>query len=83
MDLSVIKEKLTVNLISNIEKDAIIKIGVFCGDNSYYNYVIVNNQGLATMSYDIPATWGDETITVAAYFKFTERDYVDYIKELL
>lgn len=75
LDLNVTNEKLTVNLISDIEKGAIIKIGIFCGDNSYYDYVTVNDKGQANMSYNIPATWGDEKVTVGAYLKFSEKGY--------
>lgn len=75
LDLNVHNERLTINLISDLEKDAIVKIGIFCGDNSVYDYITINNNGQASMYYDIPATWGDEKVTVGAYLKFSEKGY--------
>ena len=77
LDLSVTaKEVLNITLISDLEKGAIVKIGIWCGDNTEYKYINIDSNGQGNTSFNIPSTWGDEKIAVGAYLKFNEANYV-------
>lgn len=76
LDLTVSsKDELSMKLISNLEKDAIIKLGIFCGDNSSYIYAKTDSQGGLAEVIQIPETWGEQKVTVGAYLKFDEKGY--------
>lgn len=76
LDLTVsAKDELDMKLISNLEEGTIVKIGIFCGDNSNYIYSKVNSQGSLNEIFQIPETWGEQKVTVGAYLKFNEKGY--------
>lgn len=75
LDLSVNNEVLKVDLISDLVEGTIVKIGAFCGDDTYYTYMKINSKGQGSVTYEIPSTWGEELITVGAYLKFNEGGY--------
>ena len=77
LDLSVsANDTLSVKLMSSLEKGAIVKIGIFCGDNSEYKYITTDKDGKGDATFPIPSTWGDEKVTVGAYLKFDEPNYL-------
>lgn len=75
LDLTVNNENLKINLISNLPENAVVKIGIFCGDDSQYVYLKTDKEGTGITNFEIPATWGEEKIIVGAYLKFNEEGY--------
>ena len=76
LDLSVSKnDTLTIKFISNLEEGSVVKLGIFCGDNSNYSYQTIDSTGTFNGSFQIPATWGEQKVTVGAYLRFDEKGY--------
>lgn len=73
LDLKVSSDEvLNIKMISNLEERAVVKLGIFSGDNSKYLYSKVNKDGTFETSFKIPETWGDPNVLVGAYLKFNE-----------
>jgi len=73
LDLKVSSDEvLSIKMISNLEERAVVKLGIFSGDNSKYLYSKVNKDGTFETSFKIPETWGDPNVLVGAYLKFNE-----------
>lgn len=76
LDLSVSKnDTLSIKFISDLEEGAIVKLGIFCGDNSNYSYQKIDSTGTFNGTFQIPATWGEQKVTVGAYLRFDESGY--------
>ena len=69
-------DKLEINLISDILKDAIIKFEIYCGDEKAIVYSTVNEKGQAHSNFNIPESWSNPEIQVIAYMRFDENDYI-------
>lgn len=84
LDLQVTNEKIDIKFISDLPENTIVKLGIFCGNDSSYIYFKTLQNGTGNTSFDIPSTWSEEKITVAAYLKFDEDGYIqnkDVIKK--
>lgn len=76
LDLSVSNnDTLSIKFLSDLEEGAIVKLGIFCGDNSNYSYQTIDSTGTFNGTFQIPTTWGDQKVTVGAYLRFDENGY--------